>query len=147
MPFRVEFIEDADLAYGFGWDLVTKEEIVKALEHGFLSNAYHPGIDRITVADPKIQLHQLDLDALDQIKEFVFQKEAQMSASVAFQSALVSLSPASKHILQLYKALWDQHPPALARFGVFSSISEALRWLGRPADFPLPRIEKASGNP
>ena len=127
----IEFIRNPEgtiaVAYCFGE--LSEADISNSISFAFGSGQAEPGLDRIVTFDPATKLHELDTTALRSIQRRVLEFERRNGREACFRSVLVYSSPMQQHLMQLYKAIWDELGLPGVEFFVVASEEEAWKLL------------------
>ena len=132
MPIELARNPEGTLVVVYCFGNLTEADVVNSLNFAFGTGQIEPGLDRIVTIDPATELHELGVEALRRIQRHVLKKELGNGTELRFRSVLVHSSPMQRHLLQLYKAIWDEMELPQVRFSIVPSEDEAWRILGLP---------------
>lgn len=136
MSFQIHVCQEKDLILCHGTGEITPQEIFEALRDTPSQPGFLPGMDRLTVLNPTASLCRIDNDHLKNIKQIVCRIEAKranrLGTAVRFRKTFVCPNFMNEMMVRLYASVWESDPASNAEFEIFPSISEALRWLGKP---------------
>lgn len=130
MPIDYARNQEGTVAVAYCFGKLTEADVLNSLSFAFGSGHIEPGLDRIVTVDPAAELHELDIEALRRIQQHVFNEELRNGPEVGFRSVLVHSSPMQRHLMQLYKAIWDAMKLPQVEFSIVPSEDEAWRILG-----------------
>ena len=133
MPVEVLLLE-ADRPFSVircsGW--LSESDIIQSLRYAFVTGTMRPGRDRIVLFDAAVEMHDLNLTALQRIQEKLLEFERDGVDQPAYRSVLTVESPSHKMIAKLYKAVWDGLNLTHIEYHVVDSWDAALDTLGLP---------------
>ncbi len=130
MPVEITRTPDGRVAVAYCFGTLTGADVNDSVTFAFDSRHIEPSLDRIITLAPDAELHLLDIEALRRIQRRILERERQDDGEACFRSVLVHSSPAQKHLMQLYKAIWDALELPDVEFTIVADEAEAWEILG-----------------
>ena len=125
MPVEITRTPDGRVAVAYCFGILTGADVDESITFAFDSRHIEPSLDRIIMLAPDAELHLLDIEALRRIQRRVLERERHHGGAARFRSVLVHSSPAQKHLMKLYKAIWDALELPDVEFTIAASDAEA----------------------
>lgn len=109
---------------------LTGADLCASVVAAFETRRMEPSLDRIVTVDRRARLYEIDFGVLQNIQRLVLEEETRGDREASFRTVLVYSSPMQKHIMQLYKTIWDGLNLPQVDFFISPSQEEALELLG-----------------
>jgi len=130
MPVEFSMSQDGSIAVAYCFGKLTEANVAESITFAFGERKIQPSMDRIVKFDPAVELHELEYETLQRIRQRILDYELQDGRDVSFRSCLIHSSPVQKILLDLYKAIWDELALPGVEFLVVASEDEAWEALG-----------------